>query len=68
MFRSICIWKVVRGMRVGDDLDNQVHMPKECHQRGTMLGREVRPILLNVPPNLQKLVLALGNAMRKDVE
>ncbi len=55
-------------MRVGDDLDNQVHMPKECHQRGTMLGREVRPILLNVPPNLQKLVLALGNAMRKDVE
>ena len=57
-----------RGMRVGDGLDNQVHMLKECHQRGTMLEREVRPILLNVPPNLQKLVLALGNAMRKDVE
>jgi len=55
-------------MRVGDGLDNQVHMLKERHQRGTMLGREVRPILLNVPPNLQKLVLALGNAMRKDVE
>ena len=55
-------------MRVGDGLDNQVHMPKECHQRGTMLEREVRPILLNVSPNLQKLVHALGNAMRKDVE
>ena len=57
-----------RGLRAGDVPDNPVHILKEPHQRGTLLGREVRLILLNVPPNVRKLVLALGNAMRKNVE
>ena len=43
-------------------------MPKELHQRGTLLVREVRPILLDVPPNFRTLILMLGNAMRKNVE
>ena len=55
-------------LRHGDFLNNRVHMVKEPHQSGTLLSREVRLILLNVPPNVRKLVLALGNAMRKNVE
>jgi hypothetical protein len=56
------------GLPVFDGLDNPVHLPKEGHERGTVLGRELRLILLNQPVNARKFVLAPGNAMRKDVE
>jgi len=58
----------VRGLCFGDGHDNLVHIMKEFHQRRAILGREVRLILLDVPPNVQKLVLVLGNAMHKNVE
>ena len=60
--------KLFRALRIGDGLDNHVHLPKERHQRRTILGRELRPILLNVPPNVRKIALVLGNAMHKYVE
>jgi hypothetical protein len=48
--------------------ENPVHIVKESQQRSTLLVREVPPILFNVSPNLRKLVLALGNAMVKNLE
>ena len=43
--------KLSCGLHFGDVRDNHVHTVKDFHQRGTMLGHEVRLILLNVPPN-----------------
>ncbi len=60
--KSFCV------LRVGDGHENQVHMPEERHQCGTILGVEVLRILANRLPNLRKLALALVNAIRKDIE
>jgi len=60
--------KLFRGLRVVDDLNNPVHMQKELRQCGALLGREALPILLNVPPNVRKPALVLGNAMGKNIK
>jgi hypothetical protein len=60
--------KLFLGLRVGDSVDDYVHMLKENHQRETLLGREVRPILLDVLLNVRTPILMLGNAMCKNVE
>jgi hypothetical protein len=47
--------------------DNRVHIFKELQQRGTLFREVVRLILVNVSSNIRNPVLALGNAMAKNV-
>jgi hypothetical protein len=60
--------KLFRGLRFGHGLDDQIYMFQESQQHGTMFGREVRLILLNVLLNVRHRALTLVNAICKDAE